>query len=99
MIYGFGDRLRYIRSRRKMTQERLAKRIGVEIGTVSCYERTLAVPSVETFYNLCIVLQVNSDYMLGLDRKLLLLADGIKIDQLKAIKDYVEIIRSNQIEI
>lgn len=99
MIYGFGDRLKYIRTRRKMTQERLAKRIGVEIGTVSCYERNLAVPSVETFYNLCIVLQVNSDYMLGLDRKLFLLADGIKPEQLKVINDYVNVVRTNQVEI
>ncbi len=47
-------------------QKEIAKRIGVSAQTVSKYMRKDVFPALDTFAKLCAVLDVKSDYVLGL---------------------------------
>lgn len=47
-------------------QKEIAKRIGVSAQTVSKYMRKDVFPALDTFAKLCAVLDVKSDYILGL---------------------------------
>lgn len=47
-------------------QKDIAKKIGVSAQTVSKYMRCDIFPALDTFAKLCVVLEVSSDYLLGI---------------------------------
>lgn len=51
-----------------LTQKELAERLGINPSTVSKYLRLDKFPSIETFANLCEILDVSSDDILGLKK-------------------------------
>lgn len=59
-------RLREAISNSGMTQKEIAKAINVSTGTISKYMRIDKYPSIDTFANLCKVLDVSADEILGL---------------------------------
>lgn len=51
-----------------LTQKEIAERLGINPSTVSKYLRLDKFPSIETFANLCEILDVSSDDILGLKK-------------------------------
>lgn len=49
-----------------LTQAEIARRLGVTSNTVNKYMKANKFPSLETFANLCEILDVSSDDILGL---------------------------------
>ena len=62
----FEKRMREFRLERGLTQADLAKFLYITQSTVGKYERGELQPSLETLVKLCKVLDVSSDYLLGL---------------------------------
>ena len=62
----FGKRLLEIRKSKKISQEQLADRIGTKGPAIGRYERDVAQPALETIIKLAIVLEVSTDYLLGI---------------------------------
>ena len=50
-----------------LTQTEIAKRIGIKQATVGQYLSGRAMPALDTLANLCAVLDVSADYLLGLE--------------------------------
>lgn len=63
----FGDRLRNLRVRDGITQEYLAKKLGVTKSTVSAYETGTKFPSHKVLINIIKIFNVSSDYLLGIE--------------------------------
>jgi len=64
-VQEFGARLRYIRKKRKLTQEQLAEKASI-IRTMICrYESENQIPTVEVLVKLANALEVSIDYLLG----------------------------------
>ncbi|NLW91345.1 MAG: helix-turn-helix transcriptional regulator [Syntrophomonadaceae bacterium] len=61
-----GERIRARREQLAWTQAKLAEMLNVKIGTVSGYERNYRVPDARMLQLLAGVLEVSSDYLLGL---------------------------------
>ena len=59
-------RLRESIKQSNLTQKEIAKRIGVSAQTVSKYMKENIFPALDTLAKLCSVLDVKSDYILGL---------------------------------
>lgn len=70
----FGKRLRFARMNSGFTQPELAKNIGVALRTYQCYEQGTRRPPFEVLVELCLVLNVSSDYLLGL-------TDEVSVDE------------------
>lgn len=51
-----------------LTQKEIAKRLGVNPSTVSKYVRLDKFPSLDTFANLCEILDVSADDILGIKK-------------------------------
>ncbi len=51
-----------------LTQKQIAERLGVNPSTISKYLRLDKFPAIDTFANLCEVLDVSADEILGLKR-------------------------------
>ena len=64
-----GNKISICRQNKNLTQEELAKRLGVTPQAVSKWERNISLPDTALLTNLCKVLEVNADYFLGLDCK------------------------------
>lgn len=76
----FKERLKELRTQRKLSQQELADKINLTKQTISQYERGVREPDYENLSALCDVFNVSTDYMLGKDdvTMRLLDADGIK---------------------
>ncbi len=60
------ERLAYAIRQSQMTQAEIANRLGIKQPTVGQYLSGRAMPSLETFANLCEVLDVDPAYILGI---------------------------------
>ena len=60
------NRLRDAIKNSGMSQKEIAERLGINPSTVSKYLRLDKFPSIDTFANLCDILDVSSDEILGL---------------------------------
>ena len=49
-----------------MTQSELAEKLNMDKSNITNWKQGKYVPSLETFYELCKILDVSADYLLGL---------------------------------
>lgn len=61
----FSQRLKELRKKHKITQESLAKMIGVERSSIGKYESSTTIPSNETLIKIANYFNVSIDYLLG----------------------------------
>jgi transcriptional regulator with XRE-family HTH domain len=59
----FGERLKYIRKRRRMSQDDLAERIGVSRQIIYQYEADMTDPRLFTFMCIADALNVSLDFL------------------------------------
>lgn len=62
----FAERLKRELTQRKLSQRKLAALIEVDPKMISWYIRDVKDPSLETFRRICEVLNVDSNFLLGL---------------------------------
>lgn len=62
----FEDRLRLARMNKGLTQQQTADRVSTSIRNYQCYEQGTRRPKYETLVDLCRLLNVSADYLLGL---------------------------------
>ncbi len=62
----FGERLLSTRKKKKISQDELAKQIGVHAPVIGRYERDEVKPSIETAFKIAKSLEVSLDYLTGL---------------------------------
>jgi transcriptional regulator with XRE-family HTH domain len=62
----FGERLLSTRKKKKISQDELAKQIGVHAPVIGRYERDEVKPSIETAFKIAKALEVSLDYLTGL---------------------------------
>lgn len=62
----FGTRLKEELTQRKLSQRKFAAAIEVDPGMIGHYIKGSKDPSLETFRKICEVLNVSSDFLLGL---------------------------------
>lgn len=61
----FGERLVSVRRAKKISQDELAKRIGVHAPVIGRYERGEVKPSIEVATKIADALEVSLDYLVG----------------------------------
>ena len=95
-VYGFGDKIRDLRTRRNMSQETVADHIGSTKATISGYEREVKSPSLEAVMRLALFFNVSTDYLLGLDNREIIRVKDFSLEDQKeflrifnAIEDFV----------
>jgi len=67
----FGKRMTELRKQKKMSQDELAKAIGIISVTVGRYERDEVKPSMEVAAKIADALEVSLDYLAGNSKQLL----------------------------
>lgn len=64
----FDKRLKEMRLKRGLTQETLAKMVGLTKTSICCYENGTRTPTLDTLIDLANALNVELIYFLGIDR-------------------------------
>ena len=64
----FGERLAKLRESKGWLQRDLAFRMSVKANTISNWEKGISRPNLDQICQLCQVLAVTSDHLLGLDK-------------------------------
>lgn len=77
-----GERLQILRKQKRISQEQLAKRAGLSRSSISAYEKGMTIPSAEVIYELCVILDTTSDYLLGLDNIRKISVEGLSQRQI-----------------
>lgn len=62
-----GDIIRSLRNGQNLSQEKLARKIGVNKSTITLYENGTRMPSIRKLIALSKALGVTTDYLLGLN--------------------------------
>ena len=65
--FDFGLRLKALRDARGMSQEQLARQVGVSKGTISRYEGNVQVPLLSVATKLALALGTSLDTLVGLE--------------------------------
>ncbi len=94
MVYDFGYRLRELRTGKNLTQSQVASRLNLSKATISGYENNIKTPSLEALTKLAVFYGVSADYILGLENRPMLPADGLTGPQLNLVKQLMEEFRS-----
>lgn len=62
-----GNKISICRQNKNMTQEELARRLGVTSQAVSKWERGLSLPDISVVKSICDILDISADYLLGVE--------------------------------
>lgn len=62
----FQERLQLELKNGKFTQKQLAEKLNVDNSNITKWKKGENIPSLTVFYDLCILLDVSADYLLGL---------------------------------
>ncbi len=63
----FGKRLKQLRIECGLSQNFLAKEVGVASNTITQYESGYSKPKIDVLVKLAVVLKTTTDYLLGLE--------------------------------
>ncbi len=93
----FGDRLRNLRVRDGLTQEYLARKLGVTKSTVSAYETGTKFPSHKVLLNIIKIFNVSSDYLLGIESKNSVIdLSGLTEKETEAVINLINVMKERQ---
>ena len=84
------ERIRELRTAKRVSQVELAQRLGITKQCVSNWENSNIQPSLEMLVKLAEFFHVSTDYLLGLDNRKRLEVEGLTNLQLAHIQQIIE---------
>lgn len=90
------DKIKELREANSMTQNEVAKRLGITRSSVNAWEMGLSIPSTMYIVELARLFSVSADYLLGLDSRTVLDISGLDDDSVKILNDMVRYMRERQ---
>lgn len=92
-MVNMGNKLKSLRTERKLTQKQVADRIGLAISAVSSYESGLRYPSYDVLVKLARIFHVSTDYLLGITDKRSIDVTGLTDGEIEVISQLVNMLR------
>ena len=96
--FDFGARLQMTRKLAGMTQEALAKRLGVSKQTISGYESNYKMPSILTARKLAQILRCSLDYLLGLENEAAIILRNLHPGEKELLLQYIRVFHADENE-
>ena len=94
MVYDFGLRLKELREKKGLTQQRVGKIVQISAQSVSGYEHNLVPPNVELLKSFALLYGVTTDYLLGLDERRILVLNCKTPEQELLIEKLVDLLQN-----
>lgn len=92
----FSERLKQLRSERKLTQGQVAMMVGVTRSTLSTYENQTRCPSYDILVSLSRVYGVSTDYLLCKEDRQYIDITGLSEEESAAIRQMVYLLQKSK---
>ena len=92
----FGNNLKNLRLKHKMTQKELADKLGVTKSVVSYYELQERSPSPEVLIKLSRIFHVTTDYLLGIEHTHTIDVSNLSLDELALVEQLIRLFESKK---
>lgn len=92
----FSERLKQLRIEKGLTQEQVAKCVGVTRSTLSSYENQSRFPSYDILISLSQLYGVSTDYLLCKDEKCYIDITGLTEEESAAIRQMVYLLQKSK---
>jgi transcriptional regulator with XRE-family HTH domain len=90
------EKIKELREANSMTQNEVAKRLGITRSSVNAWEMGISVPSTMYIVQLAQLFSVSADYILGLDSRAVIDISGLDDESVRVLNDMVRYMRERQ---
>ena len=90
------EKIKSLREKRGLTQSELARRLGITRSSVNAWEMGISVPSTQYIVELANMFGVSSDFLLGIDDRAAISADGLSNEDVELLFEIAEHLRKNR---
>lgn len=94
-LVNFGNRLKTLRIKKKLTQQQLADLLGLTKSVISAYENGLRYPAYDVLIKISRIFKVSTDFLLGVEIKREIDTSGLTDEQVEALIVLIDTIRNN----
>lgn len=94
-LVNFGNRLKTLRIKKKLTQQQLADLLGLTKSVISAYENGLRYPAYDVLIKIARIFKVSTDFLLGVEIKREIDTSGLTDEQVEALIVLIDIIRNS----
>lgn len=91
----FGNTLKTLRQKERMTQLQLAQKLGLTKSVISAYETGLRLPSYDVLIHIAKIYNVTTDYLLGLERKQEIDLSGLSQEEITALLNLIKAMKNH----
>ena len=90
------EKIKELGEANSMTQNEVAKRLGITRSSVNAWEMGISVPSTMYMVQLAQLFSVSADYILGLDSRAVIDISGLDDESVRVLNDMVRYMRERQ---
>lgn len=90
----FGNRLKTLRLKANMTQDQLAKKLGLTKSVISAYETDLRLPSYDVLIRIAKIYGVSTDFLLGMEHKQEIDLSGLTQEEIVALLNLIKAMKN-----
>ena len=95
-MLGIGDRLRMLRTCRKLSLKQVSERLGVSVSALSEYELDVKNPSYKNLLKLARLYDVSCDYLIGNTENRTLNVSGLTEREINSIAEFISILKESR---
>lgn len=88
-----GERLKALRTAKKMSQKELAERIGIAKSVISFYESGDRFPSYDVLIKIARIFNVTTDYLLDVERERTVNVSGLSEEDIAAVTTVIDALK------
>ena len=92
----FGNRLKTLRLKENMTQQQLARKLGLTKSVISAYETGLRQPSYDVLIHIAKIYDVSTDYLLGIENKKGIDLSGLSQEETTALLNLINVMKKSK---
>ena len=88
-----GNRIIYLRKLQGMSKEELGRRVGRSKSVISSYKNNIKIPPLDVLVEIALVFNVSLDYLVGIDKKEIISANGLSVRQRTVIENIITVFK------
>ena len=88
-MFDFGENLRRLRERQKLSQKELGRRVGRADSVISNYENNLKTPPLDVLLSFAAIFNVSLDYLVGIEKSEMVSIEALGPKQRELIRSIV----------
>lgn len=88
-----GEKIKTLRTAKKMSQKELAERIGIAKSVISFYESGDRFPSYDVLIKIARIFNVTTDYLLDVERERTVNVSGLSEEDIAAVTTVIDALK------